>query len=89
MQYVERSVFMKEVKTQNLWSFELGTHEGVNIPIWIIIGFQQRESQDSQNMNIDTFYRPLITSAQCIIGTEKYPDTVILSDYGDDDYNQG
>ena len=30
---VERSVFMKEVNTQNPWSFELGTQEGVNVPI--------------------------------------------------------
>ena len=80
---------MKQVDTQNLWSFEIGTHEGVNIPIWIIIGFQQRERQDSQNMNNDTFYRPLVTSAQCIIGMEKYPDSAILSNYDDDDYNQG
>ena len=25
LQYVERSVFMKEVNTKTLWSFELGT----------------------------------------------------------------
>ena len=40
LRYVERSVFMKEVNTQNLWSFELGTQEVVNVPIWIIVGFQ-------------------------------------------------
>ena len=89
LQYVERSVFMKEVNTQNLWSFEIGTHEGVNIPIWIIIGFQQRERQDSQNMNNDTFYRPPVTSAQGIIAPEKYPDSAFLLKYDDDDYNQG
>ena len=27
LQYVERSVFVKEVNTQNLWSFELGLNE--------------------------------------------------------------
>ena len=27
--YPERSVFMKEVNTQNLWTFELGTQEGI------------------------------------------------------------
>ena len=48
---------MKETKTQNLWSFELGTQEGRNVPIWIIIGFQQEIRQDSQNFNYDTFYR--------------------------------
>ena len=47
LQYVERSVFMKEVKRENVWSFELGTQEGVNVPIWIIVGYQQRDRQDS------------------------------------------
>ena len=89
LQYVERSVFMKEVNTQNLWNFELGTQEGINVPIWIIIGFQQHDRQNSQNENNDTFYRPPVTSAQCIIGTEKYPDSGILLNYDDDDYNQG
>ena len=38
LQYVERSVFMKEVNIQNLWSFELGTQEGINVPIRQEIG---------------------------------------------------
>ena len=46
LRYVERSVFMKEVNNQNLWNFELGSHENMNVPIWIIIGFQQRDRQD-------------------------------------------
>ena len=45
LQYVERSVFMKEVNTQNLWNFELGTQESINVPIWIIIVFQQSDRQ--------------------------------------------
>ena len=88
LQYIERSVFMKEVNTQNLWYFELGTQECINVPIWIIIGFQQQTRQNSQNENNDTFYRPPVTSAQCIIGIEKYPDSGILLNYDDDDYNQ-
>ena len=89
LQYIERSVFMKEVNTQNLWNFELRTQEGINVPIWIIIGFQQQDRQNSQNENNDTFYRPSVTSPQCIIGTEKYPDSGILLNYDEDDYNQG
>ena len=89
LQYIERSVFMKEVNTQNLWNFELGTQEGINVPIWIIIGFQQQDRQNSQNEKNDTFYRPPVISAQCIIGTEKYPDSGNLLNYEDDDYNQG
>ena len=85
LRYVERSVFMKELNTQNLWSFDLGTQEGKNVPIWIIIAFQQRYRQHDQDLKNDTFYRPPVTSAQCIIGTEKYPDSAILLNYNDDD----
>ena len=64
---VERSVFMKEVNNQNLWNFELGSQENMNVPIWIIIGFQQQDRQDSQNLNNDTFIRLPVVSAQCVI----------------------
>ena len=89
LQYVERSVFMKEVNTQKIWHFELGTHEGINISIWIIIVFQQKERKFSQNMKYVIFYRPPVTSAQCIVGTGKYRDSAILITYDDDDYDQG
>ena len=89
IRYVEGFVSMKEVNTQNLWSFELGTQEGVNVPIWIIIGFTQRERQDSQNLAKDTFSWLPVTSTQCTIGTENYPDSAFLLNYIDDDYSQG
>ena len=57
LQYIEESVFMEEVKTQNLQTFELGTQEEINVAIWITVGFQQKERQGSQNLNIHTFYR--------------------------------
>ena len=69
---------MKEINTQNLWSFELGRHENMNVPIWINVGFQQRDRQDSQNLAKDTFRRLPITSSQYNISTEKYPDSAIL-----------
>ena len=86
--YPERSVLLKEVNTQNLWTFELDTQEGINVPIWIFIASQQNDRQNDQNLNNDTFYRPLVTSAQCIIGTEKYPDSSILLNYNDDNCSQ-
>ena len=89
LRYVERSVFMKQVKNQNLWNFEMGSAENINVPIWIIIGFQQQDRQDSQDLNNDTFCRLPVVSAQCVIGTEKYPDAGILLNYEDDDYSQG
>ena len=71
LRYVERSVFMKEVNNQNVWNFELGSNENMNVPIWIIIGFQQQDRQDSQNLNNDTLCRLPVVSAQCIVGTER------------------
>ena len=38
-------------------------------------------------MNDDVFFRPPVTSAQSIIGTEKYPDAGIIITY-DGDYSQ-
>ena len=87
--YVERSVFMKEVNTQNFWNFELGTQEGINIPTWIFVAFQQNDRQHDQNLNNDTFVRLPVISAQVVIGTERYPDSAILLNYDDDDYSQG
>ena len=86
---MERSVFKKEVNTQNLWTFELGTPEGIDVPIRINVGFQQSDRQHDQNLNNDTFYRLPVISAQCIIGTENYPDSAILLNFIDDEYCQG
>ena len=59
------------------------------MPIWIFVAFQQNDRQNDQNLNTDIFYRTLVTSTQCIIGTEKYPDSGILLNYNDDIYSQG
>ena len=55
IRYVERSVFVEEVSNQNLWNFKLGSQENMNVPIWIIIGFQQQNRQNRQNLNNDFF----------------------------------
>ena len=89
IQYPERSVFMKEVNTQNIWTFELGTQEGVNIPTWVFVAFQQNDRQHDQNLSNDVFVRLPVISTQVIIGTERYPDSSILLNYEDDDYSQG
>ena len=54
LEYKELSDFMKEVNNQNLWNFELGSQESMNVPIWNIVGFQKRDRQHSQNWNKDT-----------------------------------
>ena len=89
LQFLERSVFIREVNTQNLWNFELGTQEGINVPIWIIVGLQPSDRQHDQDLNDVNFYRPPVISTQCILGTEKYPDSAILLNYNVDEYSQG
>ena len=85
IQYPESFVFMKEVNTQNFWTFKLGTQEGINIPTWVFVAFQQNDKQHDQNLNNDSFIRLPIISAQVVIGTERYPDSAILLNYDDDD----
>ena len=65
----------------------MGTQEEVNVPIWLIVCFQQSERQVSQSLNNDTFYRPAVTNAQCFIGTEKNPDAGKILNYDDDYYS--
>ena len=43
----------------------------MKVPVWNIIGRQQRDRHDSHNLNKDFFCWLPITSAQCVIGTEK------------------
>ena len=40
-------------------------------------------------MKKDSFSRLAVTSAQSIIGTEKYPDAGLLVYFDDDEYSQG
>ena len=53
-----------------------------------MVGFQQSDRQHDQNLNIDTFFRRPVISAQGIIEGEKNPVSAILLNYDDDDYSQ-
>ena len=85
---MSNDLFYERNEYSNFLDFWLVTQEEINVLIWIIVCFQQRDGQDSQTLNNDTFYRPPVTSAQCNIGTEKYPDSGIFSNYDVDDYSQ-
>ena len=60
LRHVEGSIFMK-VNSRIFWTFELVTQEGINVPIWIIVAFQQRDRQESQNSSNYTFYGHPVT----------------------------
>ena len=62
---------MKEVSTQNFWTIELGNQEGVNVPIWVFLVFQQIDRRNDQKLNNDTFVRLPVISAQVVIGKKK------------------
>ena len=68
LRYIGRSVFMEKANNQNLGNFELSSQESMTVPFRINIGFQQREKEDSQNLNIDAFCRLPVTSAQKKMG---------------------
>ena len=80
---------MKEVNTQ---SFRLLNWEHMKVIIFqygLLLVFNKKIRQDSQNLNNDTFYEPPVTDAQSGISTGKYPNSAILLNYNDDDYSQG
>ena len=79
---------MKKVNIQSIWNFELRPQEDINVPIWIFVVFKQSDRESDQNLKNDTFCRLPVTSAQSIIGLEKYPDSGILLNYDDDDFYQ-
>ena len=80
---------MKKVNNRNLWNFDLGSQESLNVLLWIVIGFQQRNRQDLENLRNDSFYRLPATRAQCSMGTEKNPNAGILLIYDNNEYSQG
>ena len=88
MYYTERTVFRKEVNTNNNWTFELGNSNNESCPIFVIVGFQAGNKIDSQTHANATFDRLSISNAVCKIGSEKYPDDRIKCDYDRDKYDQ-
>ena len=41
--YLKTYVFMKEVNTQKVWTFELETQKVINVPFFVIAEFQQTD----------------------------------------------
>ena len=63
LSFVKRPTYMKDVTTENNWTFELGLGYGVDIPIYVIVGFKQRDQVNQQHRNNYTFYRPSVLNA--------------------------
>ena len=86
--YIKRSSYMKDVTTENNWVFDLGEGDGIDLPIYVIVGFMQRDQFNQQHQNNDTVCRPSVVNAQCIIGSGKFPNAGINCKYAVDKYSQ-
>ena len=49
LSYIKQSSYMKIMTTQNNWTFDLGVGDSVDIPIYVIVGFRQREKRSIQS----------------------------------------
>ena len=76
---------MKDVTTGKIWTFELGVGDGIDKPIYVMVGFMQRDQFSQQHQNNDTFYKPSVVNAQCIVGSENIPDAGNNSNYAIDE----
>ena len=88
LSYIKRSSYMKDVTTESNWTFELGIGDGIDILIYVIVGFMQRDQFNQQHQKNDTLYKPGVVDAQCIIGSEKFPDAGFICNYSIDKYSQ-
>ena len=65
--YIKKSAFELVLTT---WKLGLGVENGNKVPIYVLIGFQQRFLLGDQKGNIDVFYRHWIACAQSCIATK-------------------
>ena len=79
---------MKDVTTENNWTSELGVGDVIDIAIHEIVRFMQRSQFNQQHQKNDKFYRPSVLNAQCILGSERYPDAGTNCNHAIDKYSQ-
>ena len=73
LSFIKRSLSIKDGTTENNWTIELGFGDGIDIPIDVLVGLLRRDQFNQQQQRNDTFNRPSVVSAQCVIGTERFP----------------
>ena len=47
--YIKRSSYMKDLTTEINWTFELGVGDGFDGPIYVVVGFMQRDQPNQQH----------------------------------------
>ena len=89
MSYIERVMSTKSVDSNSNWTFELGVEAGMDIPIYVIVGFQTaaRIGPD-QTQNNGVFDILDVIGASLKIGSERYPDNEMQIDYNRNNYDE-
>ena len=64
LSYMKRSSCMKDVTTENNCTFELGVGDGIHLPLYLIVGFLQRDQSNLQNQSNDTFHGQSVVNTQ-------------------------
>ena len=55
LSYFKRSSCMKDVTTEINWTFELGVEDGFDLPIYVIVGFMQKDQFNQQHQKMIIF----------------------------------
>ena len=83
--FIERSVYRKDVNTNNNWTFELGQSAAMS-PNWIIVAFMNTQKFDNQERDNSIFDRLPIVYCVCKIGSEIFPENGINCNYDRDNF---
>ena len=87
--YVARTVSSKQVNSNNKWRMEIGSLSGIDIPIYVIVGFQsQARTGPNQRQNNAIFDRVDVIEASCNIGSVRYPEHEYQVDFDRNMYNE-
>ena len=72
---------MNDLTTEINRTCDFLVRNGIDVPIYVKVGFIQRDQFNQQIRNIDSFYRSSVVNAQCNIGSEQSPDAGIVCNY--------
>ena len=85
--YYERKTFYKNVPNATNFLFDLGMESGMEIPQYIIIGFENNNVNE-QTHDASLFDVMNVTECYCKIGSEFYPEDRMNINYGTNNYNE-
>ena len=88
LSWIKRFVCSKDVQQQSELNFNFDVIEGKSLPIFVIVSFQQSYRLNVQLWKKNSFRRPPVKLAKCLIGNERYTDGSIFLNYAENEYSQ-